>query len=114
MPYLDGCVAAGGHFNPFNDAHGMPNATERHVGDLGNIETPGSGMATPVDKEDEIISLFDGDEGIVGRTLVIHAGEDDFMGASGNAGSRVACGIVELVEATEALDMLPDNLKAKL
>ena len=56
----------------------------------------------------------DGDEGIVGRTLVIHAGEDDFMGASGNAGSRVACGIVELVEATEALDMLPDNLKAKL
>ena len=74
----------------------------------------GAGSATPVDKEDEIITLFDGAaEGIIGRTLVIHAGEDDFMGASGNAGSRVACGIVELVTDTkEAFDMLPDNLKA--
>ena len=114
-PYLDGCVAAGGHFNPYNDAHGMPNATERHVGDLGNIVTPGAGMATPVDKEDEIITLFEATEGIIDRSLVIHANPDDFMGASGNAGSRVACGIVELVtDPKEVFDMLPDSLKAQL
>ena len=107
-------MAAGGHFNPYDDDHGMPNATERHVGDLGNIVTPGAGMATPVDKEDHLITLFDATEGIIGRTLVIHADPDHFMGESGNAGSRVACGIVELVDAKEALDMLPDNLKAQL
>ena len=111
----DGCVAAGGHFNPYGDDHGMPNATERHVGDLGNIVTPaGAGTATPVDIEDHYITLFEATEGIAGRTLVIHADPDDFMGASGNAGSRVACGIVELVDAKEYVDLLPATLQAQI
>ena len=108
-------MAAGGHFNPYGDDHGMPNATERHVGDLGNIVTPaGAGTATPVDIEDHYITLFEATEGIAGRTLVIHADPDDFMGASGNAGSRVACGIVELVDAKEYVDMLPATLQAQI
>ncbi|KAK6009580.1 copper/zinc superoxide dismutase, partial [Ostertagia ostertagi] len=36
----DGCVAAGGHFNPHKMMHGAPDDSNRHVGDLGNIETP--------------------------------------------------------------------------
>ena len=33
-------MSAKGHFNPANHAHGLPTAGARHLGDLGNIETP--------------------------------------------------------------------------
>ena len=100
---LDGCVAAGGHFNPFALSHGGPDDATRHVGDLGNIFMADGESATSIDIVDEVITLFDATEGIIGRTLVIHEGEDDLgdggtpdSGTTGNAGGRVACGIVEL------------------
>lgn len=41
---------------------------------------------------DSVISLQEGtDSYIGGRGLVLHALPDDFTGASGNAGARVAC-----------------------
>ena len=47
--------------------------------------------------------------------MVIHAGEDDFTGAAGNAGGRVACGIVETAERSKQfVDKLPEKLKMKL
>ena len=100
----DGCKAAGGHFNPFSRSHGGPDDDARHVGDLGNIITPEGAETTTVDIVDDIITLFDGsEENIASRTLVIHEGEDDLgdggtpdSGTTGNAGGRVACGIVEL------------------
>ena len=95
----DGCKAAGGHFNPFNEVHGGPTDPNRHVGDLGNIVTAAGASSTFVDVTNNLITLFDGTANIVDRMLVIHAGEDDFSGASGNAGSRVACGIVELTSS---------------
>ena len=99
----DGCKAAGSHFNPFDNTHGGPSDTTRHVGDLGNIVTPEGAGTTNIDMTDGIISLFDAvPENILGRTLVIHQGEDDLgdggdegSSKTGNAGSRVACGIVE-------------------
>ena len=99
----DGCVAAGGHFNPYALTHGGPDDATRHVGDLGNIVTPEGESVTSIDIVDEIISLFDATEGIIGRTLVIHEGQDDLgdggapdSNTTGNAGGRVGCGIVEL------------------
>ena len=96
-------MAAGGHFNPFDLTHGGPGDVTRHVGDLGNIVTAEGESATSIDIVDEVITLFDATEGIIGRTLVIHEGEDDLgdggtpdSGTTGNAGGRVACGIVEL------------------
>ena len=103
----DGCKAAGSHFNPFDNNHGGPDDSTRHVGDLGNIVTPEGAPTTRIDMTDDIISLFDvAPENILGRTLVIHQGEDD-MGdggevdsvTTGNAGGRVACGIVEEVQS---------------
>ncbi|XP_021934821.1 superoxide dismutase [Cu-Zn]-like [Zootermopsis nevadensis] len=93
------CVAAGGHFNPEKKNHGGPNDTERHVGDLGNIEAGANGVAS-VNITDSLISLH-GAHNIVGRALVVHNGTDDLgkgdteeSKKTGTAGSRVACGVI--------------------
>lgn len=64
-----GCMSSGPHFNPFGKTHGAPNNEVRHVGDLGNIEADGSGIAK-VNIKDSIISLT-GSLNIIGRTLVV-------------------------------------------
>lgn len=60
---------------PTGSKHGAPDAAERHVGDLGNVQTDGSGVVN-LNITDNKISLF-GKNSIIGRTLVIHAGTDD-------------------------------------
>ena len=69
-----GCKSAGGHFNPFGKTHGGPGDEERHVGDMGNIESDGK-VAT-LDYVDKLITLV-GENTIIGRSVVIHEGEDD-------------------------------------
>ena len=63
----NGCEAVGVHFNPDNMTHGAPDAPERHVGDLGNIQVDQSGVAR-FDMEDAVISLS-GFRGVVGLVL---------------------------------------------
>ena len=82
--------SAGGHFNPTDKPHGKPTDSERHVGDLGNIEANADGLAK-VDIVDEVIQL-NGENSIIGRSIVVHAGEDQFTQPSGDAGDRVAFG----------------------
>ncbi|KAF2673894.1 copper/zinc binding superoxide dismutase [Microthyrium microscopicum] len=99
----NGCTSAGGHFNPFGKNHGAPGDTERHVGDLGNIQTDGQGNATG-SVDDKFIKLI-GAESVIGRTVVVHGGTDD-LGKSdhpeskktGNAGPRPACGVIGIAE----------------
>jgi superoxide dismutase, Cu-Zn family len=90
---------AGPHFNPHNKTHGSPDGEVRHVGDLGNISTNDSGVAkgTIVDKYINLI----GPESVIGRMVVVHAGEDDLGKGgneeslkTGNAGGRAACGVI--------------------
>ncbi|KAJ7505257.1 superoxide dismutase [Mycena galericulata] len=66
-----GCLSAGPHFNPYGKNHGAPSDTERHVGDLGNIQTDSTGSAS-FKFEDTLISL-NGPLSIVGRAVVLHA-----------------------------------------
>ncbi|MBN2174893.1 MAG: superoxide dismutase family protein [Bacteroidales bacterium] len=70
----DGTSTAG-HFNPDNREHGGPNDAIRHVGDLGNIEADEMGNATLI-MTDTVIS-FEGTHSIIGRGIIVHAGEDD-------------------------------------
>ena len=50
---------------------------------------------TPVNRNDPVISLKEGDIAyVVNRTIVIHEKKDDFTGATGNAGGRLACGVI--------------------
>ena len=95
-----------------------PTDFNRHVGDQSNIVTPEGESITPIDIADSIITLSsDTTENIVGRTLVIHEGEDDLgdgdsedSSTTGNAGGRVACGIVEPAgSAKEAIARLSGN-----
>lgn len=86
--------AAGDHFNPLSSEHGAPTArpTARHAGDLGNVVAEaGRAMGTLVDS----VLTFDGPTSILGKAVVVHAGEDDLASQpSGDAGARVGCGVI--------------------
>lgn len=86
-------TSAGGHFNPSASEHGAPTGEHRHNGDLGNIIADDAGNAK-VSITDETISLS-GENSIIGKSVIVHAGEDDLKTQpTGNAGSRVACGVI--------------------
>ena len=88
--------SAGGHLNPLDKAHGLLAANGHHIGDLPNLEVSQGGTAsltTEVSgtRQQVMDWLFDAD----GTALVIHAGPDDYRtNPSGNAGGRVACGVL--------------------
>jgi superoxide dismutase, Cu-Zn family len=86
-------ASAGGHFNPNHTQHGAPDAEMRHAGDFGNLDADASGNAH-YERVDKIISL-DGAESIIGHAVIVHAKVDDMKTQpSGNAGARVACGVI--------------------
>ena len=95
----DKCTSMCAHFNPYGADHGGPGTRERHVGDLGNIETNAKGEAKYT-FYDNVIKLR-GKCSILGRGLIIHADEDDCGTGgnaeslkTGNAGKRIACAVI--------------------
>jgi Cu-Zn family superoxide dismutase len=86
-------TSAGGHFNPMSKTHGAPADVNRHEGDMGNIEADNTGKAH-LEYIDNAISL-DGEASIIGRSVIVHKNADDFKTQpTGNAGARVACGVI--------------------
>ncbi|KAJ1649959.1 Superoxide dismutase [Cu-Zn] [Dispira simplex] len=99
----NGCISAGPHFNPHSKTHGAPQDAVRHVGDLGNLDANNSGIAT-IDIKDSVISLT-GPHSIIGRTMIVHAEEDDLGKgghklslSTGNSGDRLACGVIGITQ----------------
>lgn len=89
--------SAGGHFNPTSNKHGSPDDLDRHVGDLGNLIADEKGIAH-YERVDNVIEL-NGENTIIGRSIIVHASEDDFKTQpTGNAGGRVACGLITIKE----------------
>ena len=85
--------SAGSHMDVGDDSpHGKPTDAKRHTGDLGNVTADENGVAT-VDVTDEVISL-NGGHSVLGRGVVVHAEPDDFGQPTGNAGGRVALGVI--------------------
>jgi Cu-Zn family superoxide dismutase len=88
--------SAGPHFNPDEKKHGLMNAEGPHAGDMPNLHVPGDGkiqveVLDPMVTLNKKAPLLDQD----GSALVIHAGVDDYVSdPAGNAGDRVACGVV--------------------
>lgn len=86
--------SAGGHFNPEGVNHGGPTDSVRHVGDMGNIEADNDGNAH-FEWIDPLMS-FEGTHNIIGKAVIVHSGADDLKSQpSGDAGSRLACGVIE-------------------
>ncbi|QGY48043.1 superoxide dismutase family protein [Maribellus comscasis] len=90
-------TSAGGHFNPEHKDHGGPTDMDRHVGDLGNIEAGEDGTAH-IELTDTMLKL-NGASSIIGRGIIVHAGEDDLTSQpTGAAGARVACGVIGIAD----------------
>lgn len=86
-------TSTGGHFNPTGHDHSGPDSEMRHIGDLGNVTADESGVAkfSFVDKK----LKFEGANSIIGRGLIVHAGEDDLTTQpTGAAGARVGMAVI--------------------
>ncbi|KAJ3099633.1 hypothetical protein HDU96_010608, partial [Phlyctochytrium bullatum] len=102
-----GGLKAGPHYNPYNVSHACSPSAERHVGDLGNVESDGEGAVKAIFTS-ELMSLFANvNEGyVIGRSIVVHGKPDDCTSQpAGNAGPRFAIGIIGF------RDVLPGALK---
>jgi superoxide dismutase, Cu-Zn family len=89
-------MSAGGHFNPTNSKHGGPYEPVKHAGDLGNIVFNDAGVAKINFTVGDISVSRDQANGIIGRALMVHAQVDDLKtDPTGNAGGRVACGVIK-------------------
>jgi superoxide dismutase, Cu-Zn family len=85
---------AKGHFNPFDKPHGAPTSSERHAGDLPSLSANEQGRAK-VQTDVDLITLRSGPGNIVGRSLMVHGGPDDFRSQpAGDSGERIACGVI--------------------
>ena len=83
-----------GHYNPTNKVHGMPGTFIHHAGDLPSIKTDAYGRAT-YSAHVRGLKLAEGDLGILGRSLVVHSGRDDYVSQpEGSSGIRIGCGII--------------------
>lgn len=93
--------SAGGHFDPFGRKHGLKNPEGAHVGDMPNLLVGPDGTASEVVLE-PLASLGPGKNSLFhpdGTALVIHAGKDDqITDPSGDAGARIACGVIKRVK----------------
>ncbi|XP_042498971.1 superoxide dismutase [Cu-Zn], chloroplastic [Macadamia integrifolia] len=97
----NGCISTGPHFNPNELTHGAPSDEIRHAGDLGNIVANADGVAEVTIVDNQI--PLSGPNAVVGRAFVVHELEDDLGKgghelslSTGNAGGRLACGVVGL------------------
>jgi Cu-Zn family superoxide dismutase len=92
-------TSAGGHFNPDHKKHGLEAPEGAHAGDMPNLHVPAGGELSVEVLNGGVTlakgkpsSVFDAD----GSAIVIHAGVDDYKSdPAGNAGDRIACGVIE-------------------
>jgi len=90
-------TSAGGHFNPDMKKHGLENPEGPHAGDMPNftVKANGTAKATVMDPR---VNLDDNAHSVFangGTALMIHEKADDLKSdPAGNAGARIACGVI--------------------
>jgi len=86
-------MSAKGHFNPYGKPHGR--GAERHAGDLPALKADAKGRAS-LTVDLDVITLTPGPASIIGRAVIVHAQPDDYTTQpTGNAGARLACGVIK-------------------
>ena len=86
---------AHGHWNPTNQQHGKWGSSSFHLGDIGNVSLDATGKGS-LEMETNLWTLGgDSTSNILNRSVIVHGGTDDFTTQpTGNAGSRIGCGII--------------------
>ena len=87
--------STGGHWNPTFTSHGKWGSEEGyHKGDIGNFEADANGSGSITLQTNEwCIGCDDPNKDILGKAIIVHQGEDDFVTQpTGAAGGRVSCG----------------------
>lgn len=93
-------TSAGGHYNPEGHEHGLPDQAKRHAGDLGNLTADDTGVAH-YEITVNNISLVGPNNPIVGRGVIVHAKPDTGAQPTGEAGARMACGVIGISRHAE-------------
>lgn len=87
-------TSAGSHYNPENNPHGLPDSDQpRHAGDLGNVTADNEGTVR-LSETFHNMTISQAHNPILGRAVVLHAQPDDGSQPVGNAGPRIAIGII--------------------
>jgi Cu-Zn family superoxide dismutase len=90
-------TSAGEHFNPTNKKHGMQNPEGPHAGDMNNFTVTAAGTAKATIRNANV-TLGAGNNSLFangGTALMVHAAADDMKSdPAGNAGARIACGVI--------------------
>ena len=87
---------AHGHWNPTKMNHGKWGSAAFHSGDIGNVDLNAEGKGT-LELETDLwsISASDSTKNILNKAIIVHGGVDDFTTQpTGNAGSRIGCGVI--------------------
>jgi len=90
-------TSAGPHFNPAMKKHGAQNPEGPHAGDMPNFKVgaDGTGKGSVVNKNVSMGADANSVFANGGTAIVVHAAADDMKtDPSGNAGDRIACGVV--------------------
>jgi Cu-Zn family superoxide dismutase len=89
--------SAGAHFNPGQHVHGRSGHGAHHAGDMENLKSNAEGVSA-VDVLLPAVTLGGGAANdIANRAVVVHANADDYRSQpAGNAGARVACGVIRI------------------
>jgi len=86
-------TSAGGHYNPGGVPHGLPPHSPRHAGDLGNVTADENGEVRHTVTV-ENITIAGLENPIIGRGMILHSQRDDGGQPTGNAGARIAMGVI--------------------
>ncbi len=88
---------AHGHWNPTKANHGKWGAAGFHRGDIGNVDLNAEGKGA-LELETDLWTLSGSDtaKNILNKAIIVHGGKDDFTTQpTGNAGSRIGCGVIQ-------------------
>ena len=86
-------MSTGGHFNPTGKPHG-PQSGEHHAGDMPSLRADANGNASAT-FELHGVSVGGAAPDVIGHGLIVHKDLDDFKTQpTGNAGARIACGVI--------------------
>lgn len=87
--------SAGDHFNPRMQPHGKAAGAAHHAGDMDNIVANAAGVARVDVHARGVVLGGNAANDALGRAVIVHAAPDDYTSQpSGNAGARVACGVI--------------------